>query len=104
MSPEEEGGVGTITKKKAKTDKPKLIKVILLNDDYTPMDFVVSVLEGIFKKTPSEAVQVMLRVHREGSALCGVFARDIAETKVMLTHQKAKSSGHPLRAIMEPNE
>lgn len=102
MSPKEEGGALVVTKKKTETKKPRLYKVILLNDDYTPMDFVVSVLEGIFKKTPAEAVQLMLRVHREGSALCGVFAREIAETKVMLTHQKAKASGHPLRATMEP--
>lgn len=84
-----------------RTSTAKQYRVIMLNDDYTPMDFVVSVLEGIFKLSPAEATQVMLRVHRQGKGLCGVFSKQIAEAKIALTHQKAKAAGHPLKCIME---
>lgn len=97
-----DGGTKVITRKKEKLKKPKLYSVLLLNDDYTPMDFVVSVLETIFDKSPSEAVQIMLKVHNQGKGNCGVYPRDIAELKIALTHKRAKDSGHPLKAVMEP--
>lgn len=92
---------GTVTKDRVKVKKPKLFKVILLNDDYTSMDFVVAVLESIFRKTPSEAVQIMLKVHHEGQGLCGVFSREIAEAKVRAVQEKARTEGFPLRCVME---
>lgn len=94
-------GTDTLTKDKTKLHVPKLYRVLLLNDDYTSMDFVVSVLETIFKKSPSEAVEIMLRVHHEGRGVCGVFAKQIAETKISQVEQKAKDSGFPLRCQME---
>lgn len=98
---ESQGGVETISREKTKLTPPKLYKVILLNDDYTTMDFVVSVLETIFKKTPAEAVQIMLNVHRLGRGLCGVYPKQIAEVKLELVQEKAKEAGYPLRCVME---
>lgn len=95
-------GIKTSTRTGVKVKKPPLYGVILLNDDYTPMDFVVSVLEHIFSKPPAEAVQIMLRVHNQGQGLCGLFPRDIAETKINLIHKAAEQAGHPLKAVMEP--
>lgn len=95
-------GTGTATKQRSKTHHPPLFRVILLNDDYTSMDFVVSVLETIFMKSPAEAVQIMLRVHRNGRGTCGVYPKQIAETKVLQVHERARREGFPLRCIMEP--
>ena len=97
-----ETGVKTREKQKTRTTTPRPFKVILLNDDYTPMDFVVSILETIFNKVPAEAVQLMLKVHNSGKAVCGLYPREIAEAKVMLVHQRARASGHPLIAALEP--
>lgn len=97
----EETGSKTAVKERSKTKLPKLYKVLLLNDDYTTMDFVVAVLESIFKKSPSEAVQVMLQVHQRGQGLCGVYAKEIAETKVKQVHERAHAAGYPLRCLME---
>src|SRR4051812_32301324 len=91
----------TVSKERSKTKKPKQFKVLLLNDDYTTMDFVVFVLETIFTKSPAEAVQIMLQVHRSGKGLCGVFTKEIAEAKVTLVHERARSDGYPLRCVME---
>ena len=76
-------------------------RVVLLNDDYTTMDFVVQVLEGLFHHSPAEAVQIMMKVHREGRGVAGVFPHEVAETKVLAVHQMARSAGYPLRAQME---
>ena len=81
--------------------EPKNYKVILLNDDYTPMDFVVDVLKQFFHLLEESATQVMLRVHLEGRAVCGVFTRDIAETKVGLVNEYARLNHHPLLCSME---
>ena len=82
--------------------KPRKYKVILLNDDYTPMDFVVEVLKRYFQLSQELATQVMLQVHIVGKGLCGVFTRDIAETKVALVNDHARRNQHPLLCTMEP--
>ena len=97
---QEQGEV--LEKTRRKTDKPKLYKVILHNDDYTTMDFVITVLESIFKKSPSEAYRIMMHVHTRGVAIAGVYAYEVAETKVVLAQGYAKEAGHPLRCSMEP--
>jgi ATP-dependent Clp protease adaptor protein ClpS len=94
-------GTETLSKEKTTVDRPKLFKVVLLNDDYTSMDFVVSILESIFKKGPAEAVQIMLQVHNNGRGVCGVYPRQIAEAKVQLVHARAQADGFPLRCVME---
>jgi ATP-dependent Clp protease adaptor protein ClpS len=81
--------------------EPPLFKVILLNDDYTTMEFVVQVLESVFHKTPAEAFRVMMQVHTQGKGLCGVYPHDIAETKIAIVHDLARENGYPLRAEME---
>jgi ATP-dependent Clp protease adaptor protein ClpS len=75
--------------------------VLLLNDDYTPMEFVVQLLESVFDKSPAEAYRIMMQVHVEGRGICGVYPFDIAETHVARTEELAESAGHPLKAIME---
>ncbi|MCS6961446.1 MAG: ATP-dependent Clp protease adaptor ClpS [Deltaproteobacteria bacterium] len=89
-------------KKKTVSITPKLCKVILLNDDYTPMQFVVEILVNIFGKGYSEAVSLMLKVHTEGSAVCGEYPKEVAETKASLTVSIARQNGYPLQAIVEP--
>ena len=86
---------------RSKTKPPKLYKVILLNDDFTTMEFVVDVLQTFFAMGRERAMQVMLKVHNEGSAVCGVYPRDIAETKVAQVSAYAVQHGHPLRCSME---
>ena len=86
---------------KTKTKRPPMYKVILLNDDYTPMDFVVSVLEQIFRRSHEEALQIMLEVHQKGSGLAGVYTRDVAETKVEQVIGLARKNEHPLQCVME---
>jgi ATP-dependent Clp protease adaptor protein ClpS len=90
-----------VTQEKVKLKKPKLYRVILLNDDYTPMEYVVSLLKIVFKKSESEAVNIMLMVHKKGSGICGIFTKEIAETKVETVLNMAKSDQHPLKCIME---
>ncbi|RIL06838.1 MAG: ATP-dependent Clp protease adapter ClpS [Proteobacteria bacterium] len=96
-----ESGTETVTRGKTRTKLPKQYKVILVNDDYTTMDFVVSILETVFSKSPAEAVQIMLKVHNQGQGVCGIFAKQIAETKVNLVHQRARAAEFPLRCTME---
>jgi ATP-dependent Clp protease adaptor protein ClpS len=87
---------------KQETKKPELFKVLLLNDDYTTMDFVIEVLESIFHKQPAEAFRIMMAVHTQGKGLCGTYPHEVAETKVDTVMERARDNGFPLRAAMEP--
>lgn len=82
--------------------KPEMFKVLLLNDDYTTMDFVIEILESVFHKQPAEAYRIMMAVHTQGKGLCGVYPHEVAETKVSSVVERARSSGFPLLAAMEP--
>src|SRR5688500_8525614 len=84
------------------TKKPELYRVLLINDDYTTMEFVVEVLESIFHKQPAEAFRIMMLVHTQGKGLCGVYPFEVAETKVETVVERARERGFPLRAAMEP--
>ena len=100
---EEGGGLGQglLTKPKTKPKKPSMYKVLLLNDDYTPMEFVVHVLERIFRKTQEEATQIMLHVHHKGVGICGVYTFEVAETKVVQVIDYARKHQHPLQCTLE---
>jgi len=87
--------------RKEATREPSLYRVFLLNDDYTTMDFVVYILESVFRKPVVEATQIMLSVHRKGIGLCGAYTREIAETKVDSVHHLARERQYPLKCIME---
>ena len=86
---------------KPKTKQPPLYKVVLLNDDYTPMEFVVEVLEYFFRLDREKATQIMLHVHTRGKGVCGIYTRDIAETKVGQVNNYARDHNHPLLCSME---
>jgi ATP-dependent Clp protease adaptor protein ClpS len=94
-------GSGIVTRTRAKTKKPSLYKVLLLNDDYTPMEFVVHILEKFFAKNREDAVEVMLHVHRHGVGICGVFTFEVAETKVAQVIEFSRRHQHPLQCTME---
>jgi len=94
-------GTGIVTRTRPKTKKPSLYKVLILNDDYTPMEFVVDVLEHIFQKNREEATQIMLHVHQKGVGVCGVYTYEIAETKVTQTVDYARKNQHPLQCTLE---
>ena len=99
---ERQTGEQVLERAKDETKRPELFKVLLLNDDYTTMDFVVEVLESIFNKAPAEAYRIMMAVHTQGKGLCGVYPFDIAETKVQTVVDRAREQGFPLKATMEP--
>jgi ATP-dependent Clp protease adaptor protein ClpS len=92
---------GVIVKAKPKTKKPSMYKVLMLNDDYTPMEFVVHVLERFFHKNREEATQIMLHVHQRGVGICGVFTYEVAETKVTQVMDFASRHQHPLQCTLE---
>lgn len=94
---------GVLEAERAKARPPRLFKVLLLNDDFTPMDFVIVVLQKFFAMDRERATRVMLQVHREGSGVCGVFPRDIAATKVEQVSAFARQNQHPLACVMEEN-
>lgn len=98
---DEDGKTGLVTKTRPKTKKPSLYKVLLLNDDYTPMEFVVLVLEKFFSKGREEATRIMLHVHHKGVGICGVYTYEVAETKVTQVMDYARQHGHPLQCTME---
>ena len=94
-------GTQIITKTRPKTKRPSLYKVLLLNDDYTPMDFVVYVLERFFNKGREEATRIMLHVHQKGVGICGVYTYEVAETKVAQVMDFSRQNQHPLQCTME---
>ena len=98
-----EGGQGTVVaeRKAARTKLPQLYQVVMLNDDYTPMEFVVMVLQQYFQRDPDAATLIMLKIHHEGRGVCGVYTKDVAATKVELVLSAARRDGHPLQCIME---
>jgi ATP-dependent Clp protease adaptor protein ClpS len=94
-------GTAIIAKAKPRTKRPNLYRVLLLNDDYTPMEFVVHVLERFFNKSREDATQIMLHVHQNGVGECGVFTYEVAETKVTQVMDFARKHQHPLQCVME---
>jgi len=94
-------GTAVITRPKTQTRRPSMYRVLLLNDDYTPMEFVVSVLKKYFNKGPEEATRIMLHVHQHGVGECGIFTYEVAETKVTQVMDYARKHQHPLQCIME---
>jgi len=100
---EQEEATGVVSEPRAerKLKKPKMYKVILLNDDYTTMEFVVYVLQAVFQRTETEAVQIMLHVHKNGSGVAGVYTHEIAETRVVQVETLARQHEYPLRCAME---
>ncbi len=97
------GGQGAVVaeRKLARTKPPAPFQVVLLNDDYTPMEFVVMVLQQFFQRDLNTATHIMLKIHHEGRGVCGVYPKDIAATKVELVLAAARRDGHPLQCIME---
>jgi ATP-dependent Clp protease adaptor protein ClpS len=100
-SDDEGPGSGVALQTRTKTKRPSLYKVLMLNDDYTPMEFVVHVLERFFAKNREEATQIMLHVHRRGVGVCGVYTYEVAETKVTQVTEYARRNQHPLRCTLE---
>ncbi len=96
-----DGGTGVSTQLRSRTKKPSLYKVLLLNDDFTPMEFVIVVLERFFNKRQEDATDIMLHVHQNGVGLCGVFTYEVAETKVTHVMDFARQHQHPLQCTME---
>ena len=94
-------GAAVITRTRTQTKRPNMYRVLLLNDDYTPMEFVVSILQAFFNKDAQEAMQIMLQVHHNGVGECGVYTYEIAETKVSQVMDHARKNQHPLQCIME---
>lgn len=90
-----------VAEPKAKAKRPPFFKVVMLNDDYTPMDFVVQVLKEVFRKDPDAAVGVMMEIHQKGSGICGVYTRDVAETKAEMTVTVARRHEYPLQCRVE---
>jgi ATP-dependent Clp protease adaptor protein ClpS len=94
-------GAAVITRTRAQTRRPNMYRVLLLNDDYTPMEFVIAILQAFFNKTSEEATQIMLHVHNNGVGECGVYTYEVAETKVAQVMDHARKNQHPLQCIME---
>lgn len=105
-SPDQGGEEGdlAVAPAKPKVKRPPLYKVVLLNDDYTPMEFVIEVLEHFFSMNREKATQVMLAVHTQGKGVCGIYTRDVAETKAELVNQAARDNDHPLLCEVEPSQ
>ncbi|MFD2451913.1 ATP-dependent Clp protease adapter ClpS [Ideonella paludis] len=102
-APRPDDGQGSVVaeRKAARTKPPRMYQVVMLNDDFTPMEFVVMVLQEYFRLDLDAATQIMLKIHHDGRGVCGVFTKDVAATKVELVLAAARRSGHPLQCIME---
>ncbi len=98
---DDDGGLGIATKTRVRTKKPSMYRVLILNDDYTPMEFVTHVLERFFAKSQEDAHQIMLHVHNHGVGICGVYTYEVAETKVSQVIDFARQNQHPLQCTME---
>ncbi len=94
-------GAGVAIKVKPKTKRPSMYRVLLLNDDYTPMEFVIAILQRIFNKSAEDATRIMLHVHQNGVGVCGVYTYEVAETKVVQVVDAARRAQHPLQCTME---
>ena len=104
--PDDDQGGGTVLleRRPQKTKPPQMFQVVLLNDDYTPMEFVVMVIQEFFNKDRETATQIMLKIHLDGKGVCGVFSKDVAATKVDQVSEAARKHGHPLQCVSEPIE
>lgn len=98
---DEDFETGLATKTRPRTKRPSMFKVLLLNDDYTPMEFVVSVLQDVFNKNQEDAWQITMQVHQKGVGQCGIFPFEVAETKVMRVMDSAQKNQHPLQCVLE---
>ena len=98
----DEGGAVVLERRTQKTKPPKMYQVVMFNDDYTPMEFVVVVIQEFFGKDLEAATQIMLKIHLDGKGVCGVFSRDVAATKVDQVLEAAVKAGHPLKCASEP--
>ena len=101
---EDDGGSVVAEKQLQKTKPPQMFQVVMLNDDYTPMEFVVVVIQEFFNKDRETATQIMLKIHLDGKGVCGVYSRDVAATKVQQVQEAARQAGHPLQCLSEPVE
>ena len=103
IRPSDNGGDSVVAERKEqKTKPPQMYQVVMLNDDYTPMEFVVVVIQEFFNKDRETATQIMLKIHLDGKGICGVFSRDVAATKVQQVQEAARQAGHPLQCVSEP--
>jgi ATP-dependent Clp protease adaptor protein ClpS len=98
----DEGGSVVLERRTQKTQPPSMYQVLMLNDDYTPMEFVVVVIQEFFGKDLESATRIMLKIHLDGKAVCGVYSRDVAATKVDQVLEAANKAGHPLKCVSEP--
>lgn len=103
-TPPDDGGALVVERVTQRVEPPRLHQVLMLNDDFTPMEFVIDVLQHFFGKDRETATQIMLKIHLDGKGVCGVYSFEVAETKVALVMDAAKQAGHPLQAVTEPVE
>lgn len=101
---QDDGGSVVLERRAQKTKPPQMYRVLMLNDDFTPMEFVIVVLQEFFSKDRETAMQIMLKIHLDGKGVCGVYSRDVAATKVDQVLDAANRSGHPLQCVSEPVE
>jgi ATP-dependent Clp protease adaptor protein ClpS len=101
---DDDGGSVVLERRTQKTKPPQMYQVVMLNDDYTPMEFVVVVIQEFFNKDRETATQIMLKIHLDGKGICGVYSRDVAATKVEQVQEAARQAGHPLQCVSEPVE
>lgn len=101
---QDEGNSVVLERRTQKLQPPQMYQVLMLNDDYTPMEFVVVVIQEYFQKDLETATQIMLKIHLDGKGVCGVYTKDVANTKVELVSEAARRAGHPLQCVCEPVE
>ena len=100
----DDGNTVVLERRTQRTQPPQMYQVVMLNDDFTPMEFVVMVLQEFFNKDRESATQIMLKIHLDGKGICGVYSKDVAATKVDQVRDAAHKSGHPLQCLFEPIE